>query len=63
MKNSVDVEVKKVIEEICYAEIYEMTALGDLKVSFSTLMLTEFIELEWLNSTVIDIYIIPADGR
>ena len=40
-----------------------MTALGELKAKFSTPMLTEFINLEWLNSTVIDIYIIPADDR
>lgn len=40
-----------------------MSALGDLKVEFSTAMLTEFIDLDWLNSTVIDMYIVPADDR
>ena len=40
-----------------------MTALGELTAKFTTPMLTEFIDLEWLNSTVIDIYIIPADDR
>ena len=49
--------------EICKAWIYEMSALGDLKVEFSTRMLSDFIDIEWLNSTVIDMYIIPADDR
>ena len=40
-----------------------MTALAELKVEFSTPMITQFIDLEWINSTVIDLYIIPADDR
>jgi hypothetical protein len=40
-----------------------MTALGELKVEFSTPMVTNFVELERFNSTIIDMYIIPANGR
>jgi hypothetical protein len=40
-----------------------MTALGDLTVVFSTPMVTEFIALENINTTVIDMYIVPAENR
>lgn len=40
-----------------------MTALGDLIVQFSTPMKTDYINLTWINSTIIDMYIIPADNR
>ena len=40
-----------------------MTSLGELKVEFSTPMNSELIDLKWINSTVVDLYIIPADFR
>ena len=50
-------------EEICQAFVYELSSLGDLKVGFSTLMQTDLINLGWLNQSVIDLYIIPANER
>ena len=56
-------DLETVVKEICKAQVYEMTTLGELKVKFTTPMATEFIDLKWLNSTIIDMYIIPADDR
>ena len=40
-----------------------MTSLGEMVVLFSTPMNTDFIDLTWLNSTYIDLYITPAEDR
>jgi hypothetical protein len=40
-----------------------MTSLGELVVKFSTPMKTEYIDLGWINSTYIDLYIIPSESR
>ena len=58
-----EVKEENLIIEICKASVYEMTALGDLIVQFSTPMKTDYINLTWINSTIIDMYIIPADNR
>jgi hypothetical protein len=40
-----------------------MTALGDLTILFSTPMKTEFVNITLINSTVLDMYIVPAEDR
>jgi hypothetical protein len=51
-----------IVEENCTATIESITALGEMKIRFNTSMITT-VNLTELNSTVLDMYIIPALER
>jgi hypothetical protein len=40
-----------------------MSNIGELTVVFSTKMKTQYIDLSWLNNTIMDLYIEPAENR
>lgn len=45
------------------ARIESISNIGELVVVFSSKMKTEFIDVSWINSTNLDMYIVPAENR
>lgn len=50
-------------EEIVSARVESFSNLGDMVVVFSTKMKSEYINITWINTTFLDLYIVPADDR
>ena len=50
-------------EEIVSARVESFSNLGDMVVVFSTKMKSEYINITWINTTFMDLYIVPADDR
>ena len=51
-----------IISKICSAKIFEITSFGELSIKFNFSMKTDF-NYTWLNSSNIEMYIIPANDR
>ena len=47
-------------ERICRAKVEKVDAFGLMDVRFSTFMKTQFLNITWLNDTIIDIYVTPS---
>jgi len=50
-------------EKVVKASIYEITSLGVMTIKFNTPMKNETVNTTHINSTVVDIYIEPAEER
>ena len=49
--------------QICSAVVEKVTSFGEMFVRFNTDMMTEDLDLAMLNTTLIDIYVIPSGKR
>ena len=54
---------EEVSKELLKAKVIKITELGELKIRFSTFMKTDLMDIGSINSTIIDLYIIPSENR